>query len=151
MLRNRKEIAKNIVEIWVWDSKLATGSKRGNGPGSVWYLSLNTLYPSLCSSSSGYLQRLTQVYSRQGAVYNGWLNLRVALSRHRLAHLLNIVLTPTLAYSLSHLHCSVEKWNLDTGNFWTLDGVWKCWGGRLARDKARFGRSAHTANFETHC
>ena len=145
MLRNRKEIAKNIVEIWVWDSKLATGSKRGNGPGSVWYLSLNTLYPSLCSSSSGYLQRLTQVYSRQGAIWSGWLNLRVALSRHRLAHLLNIVLTPTLAYSLSHLHCSVEKWNLDRGKL--LDTGWgmKMLGGPFGSGQSKIW------SFGTHC
>ena len=146
MLRNRKEIAKNIVEIWVWDSKLATGSKRGNGPGSVWYLSLNTLYPSLCSSSSGYLQRLTQVYSRQGAIWSGWLNLRVALSRHRLAHLLNIVFFTHHSCILS-ITFALQCWKVKFGYGELLDTGWgmKMLGGPFGSGQSKIW------SFGTHC
>ena len=83
-------------------------------------------FPSIRSSSRGYLQWLTQVNPIPATIWSGWLNIRVVLSRHRLTclYLLNTLFNPMWAPLVHTLHliCIVvlksEIWMGETFGHW---------------------------------
>ena len=94
--------------------------------------------------------RLTWSYSRLTAIWSGWLNIRVVLSNRLLSEQLPHYHPGTLSHTLDSALHSVQRWNLATGEiFGQWMGYENAGVGRLARDKARFGRSTHTTNLPT--
>ena len=164
-VRDRKEIGKNIVEIRVSDSSKWQPWERG-GHSQICFQSLprkHSFYPSLCSSSSSYLQWLTQVNPHQADIWSGWLNIRVeeALSRQRPTqiYLSNTAFLPNTLYTLP-IRFALQCWKVKFGYGETF-GHWM--GYENAGGAVWLGTKQdlvvqhtlwtlrHTMNFETHC